>query len=260
MRHSLDAAFGTQLFTLVTSEHTKQKNRFRLTTKRVRIRARPVAEQLVLERRGPAADVHVRDGFDEERPLADAEALHLPPGLVLLSQQQPQLSVAVQVDVGAPGVRGGLDADREAGGGRGDGVGSEVDDDGPGGVKPLQGALRATQIHLLHIPGVALVHQTAERKERGRLSAKLFELVPSRKVVTVGKGLRQTARTRDRIPPKALTADCKTVCLRGSRARATNVTSAPARTSPQDHTVLPELSPNELLAFCLWEDFGSRKG
>lgn len=137
-----------------------------LTTQRERIWSRPVAEQLVLERRGSAADVHVWDGLDEERPLADAEALHPSPSLVLFPQQQPQLAVTVQVDVGAPGVRRGFDADGEAGGGWGDGVGSEVHDDGPGGVKPLQSALRATQIHLLHVPGVAFVHQAAERKEQ----------------------------------------------------------------------------------------------
>lgn len=135
-----------------------------LTTQRARIWSRPVAEQLVLEHCGSAADVHVWDGFDEERPLADAEALHLAPSLVLFAQQQSQLAVAVQVDVGASGVRRGFDADREAGGGRGDGVGSEINDDGPSGVKPLQGALRATQIHLLHVPGMAFVHQTTERK------------------------------------------------------------------------------------------------
>lgn len=139
-----------------------------LTTQRVRIWSRPVAEQLVLERCGSATDVHVWDGFDEERPLADAEALHLAPSLVLLAQQQSQLAVAVQVEVGAFGVRGGFDADGEAGGGRGDDVGSEIHDDGPGGVKPLQGALRAAQIHLLHIPGMAFVHQTAVRKEQER--------------------------------------------------------------------------------------------
>lgn len=144
----------------------------RLTTQRARIWSRPVAEQLVLERCGSATDVHVWDGFDEERPLGDAEALHLAPSLVLLAQQQPQLAAAVQVDVGASGVRSGLDADGEAGGGRGEDVGSEVNDDGPGGVEPLQGALRAAQIHLLHVPGVAFVHQTAGRKEQERREQK----------------------------------------------------------------------------------------
>lgn len=134
----------------------------------MRIWTRPTAEQLVLERCGSAADVHVWDGFDEECPLLDAEALHLALSLVLFAHQQPQLAVTVQVDVGASGVRRGFDADREAGGGRGDGVGSEINDDGPGGIKPLQRALRATQIHLLHIPGMAFVHQTAERKEQER--------------------------------------------------------------------------------------------
>lgn len=130
--------------------------------------SQPVADQLILERRDPAADVHVRDGLDEERPLPDAEALHLALSLVRLAQQQPQLAIAVQVDVGASGVRGGFDADREAGGGGGHRVGSEVDDDGPRGIEPLQRALGATQVHLLHVPGVAFVSQTAGRKGRER--------------------------------------------------------------------------------------------
>lgn len=135
----------------------------RLTTLRV---CQPVADQLVLEHRDPAADVHVRDSLDEERPLQDIEALHLALSLVLFAQQHPQLAVTVQVDVGASGVCGGFDADGEAGGGLGDRVGSEVDDDGPRGIEPLQGALGATQVHLLHVPGVAFMRQTAGRKER----------------------------------------------------------------------------------------------
>lgn len=142
-----------------------------LTAQRVRLWSQPVADQLVLERRDPAADVCVRDGLDEERPLPDAEALHLALSLVLFAQQQPQLAVAVQVDVGAPGVRGGFDADGEAGGGRRDRVGPEVDDDGPSGIEPLQRALGATQVHLLHIPGVAFVSQTAGGTGRGKTSA-----------------------------------------------------------------------------------------
>lgn len=125
----------------------------------------PVADQLVLERRGPPADVRVRDGLDEESPLLDAEALHLAPRLVLVAQQEPQLAVTVQVDVGAAGFRQGFDADGEAGGGGGQRVGSEVDDDGPRGVEPLQGALGAAQVHLLHISGVAFVGQTTGRRE-----------------------------------------------------------------------------------------------
>ena len=138
----------------------------RLTARCVCLRSQPVADQLVLECRDPPADVHVRDGLDEERPLLDAEALHLALSLVLLTQQQPQLAVAVQVDVGASGVRRGFDADGEAGGGRGHHVGSEVDDDGARGVEPLQGALRAAQVHLLHVSGVAFMSQTAGKKEK----------------------------------------------------------------------------------------------
>jgi len=135
-----------------------------LTSRRACLWPQPVADQLVLERRDPAADVRVRDGLDEERPLLDAEALHLALRLVLVPQQQPQLAVAVQVDIGAAGLGRGFDADGEArGGGRGR-VGSEVDDDGPRGIEPLQSALGATQVHLLHVPGVALVSQTTGRK------------------------------------------------------------------------------------------------
>lgn len=128
--------------------------------------SRPVADQLVLERRDPPADVHVRDGLDEERSLLDAEAVHLAPGLVLLAQQQTQLAAAVQVDVGAAGVGGRFDADGEAGGGGGDRVGPQVHDDGPRGVEPLQGTLGATQVHLLHVPGVAFVGQAAGGRQR----------------------------------------------------------------------------------------------
>ena len=129
----------------------------------------PLADQLVLERRDPPADVRVWDGLDKERPLLDAEALHLALSLVLLSQQQTQLPVAVQVDVGAAGLLGGLDADGEASGGGGDRVGPEVHDDGPRGVEPLQRALGAAEVHLLHVPGVAFMGQTAggqTRKEK----------------------------------------------------------------------------------------------
>lgn len=130
------------------------------------LRSQPVADQLVLERRDPPADVHVRDGLDEERPLLDAEALHLALSLVLLTQQQPQLAVTVQVDVSASGIRRGFDADGEAGGCRGHHVGAEVNDDGACWVEPLQGALRAAQVHLLHVSGVAFMSQTAGRKEK----------------------------------------------------------------------------------------------
>lgn len=131
----------------------------------------PVVDQLILERRDAAADVHVRDGLDEDSPLLDTEALHLALSLVLITQQQPQLAITVQVDVGAAGVCRGFDADREAGGGKGDRVGSEVNNDGPRGIEPLQRALGATQVHLLHIPGVAFMSQTTGRKERGKTSA-----------------------------------------------------------------------------------------
>lgn len=146
-----------------------------LTPQRVCAWSQLVAEQLILERRDPAADVHVWDGFDEERPLADPEALHLALSLVLLAQQQPQLAVAVQVNVRASGVCGGLDADGEAAGGRGDRVGSEVNNDGPRGIQPLQRALGATQVHLLHIPGVAFMSQTAGRKEWAKTSANIYK-------------------------------------------------------------------------------------
>lgn len=83
----------------------------------------------------------MRDGLDEERPLSDAEAVYLALRLVLFPQQQPQLAVAVQVDVCPRGVLGGFDADGEAGGGGRQGVGPQVDDDGSSRVDPLQRAL-----------------------------------------------------------------------------------------------------------------------
>ena len=137
-----------------------------LTTWGACFRTQPVADQLVLELRDPPADVHARDGLDEERPLLDAEAVHLALSLVPLAQQQPQLAIAVQVDVGSAGVRGRFNADREASGGRGNRVGSEVHDDGPRGIEPLQRALGATKVHLLHVPGVAFMSQTARRRKR----------------------------------------------------------------------------------------------
>lgn len=112
-----------------------------LTTQWLCVWSQPVAEQLILERGDPAADVHVRDGFNEERTLADSETLHIAPSLLLFAQQQPQFAITVQVNVSAPGIYRGLDADGEAGGSRGDGVGSEVNNDGPCGIEPLQSAL-----------------------------------------------------------------------------------------------------------------------
>lgn len=44
---------------------------------------------------------------------------------------------------------------------RGLGVRSQVDNDGPCRVEPLQGALRAAEVDLLHIPAVRLVAQAA---------------------------------------------------------------------------------------------------
>ncbi len=143
----------------------------RLTTKCVRLSSQPIADQLVLKRCDSPADVRVWHGLDEERALLDTEALHLAPSLVLFTQQQPQLSVTVQVDVGASGVCRGFDADGKAGSGRGDGIGSKVDDDGPRGIEPLQKALGATQVHLLHIPGVAFMSQTAGREKQERCQA-----------------------------------------------------------------------------------------
>lgn len=111
------------------------------------------------------------DGLNKERPLLDTEALHLSQSLILFPQEQPQLAITVQVDVGASGVLRGFDADGEAGCSRGDGIGSKVDNDGPRGIEPLQRSLGATQVHLLHIPGVAFMSQTAGRKVREKTLA-----------------------------------------------------------------------------------------
>lgn len=54
------------------------------------------------------------------------------------------------------------------------GVGSQVDNDGPRRVEPLQGALRAAEVDLLHIPAVRLVAQAAvdERTDMSRHALK----------------------------------------------------------------------------------------
>lgn len=109
----------------------------------MRLCSQPVADQLVLKRRDPPADVHVWDGLDEQRPLLNAETVHLASSLVLLAEQQTQLAVTVQVDVRTGGVCGGFDADGEPSGSRGDGVGPEIDNNGTCGVEPLQGPLGA---------------------------------------------------------------------------------------------------------------------
>lgn len=46
-------------------------------------------------------------------------------------------------------------------------VGPQVDDDGPGGVEPLQRALRAAEVDLLHVSAVRLVAQAAAGRGRG---------------------------------------------------------------------------------------------
>lgn len=48
-------------------------------------------------------------------------------------------------------------------------VGTQVDDDGPRRVKPLQGALRAAQVDLFHVTAVRLVAQTTADKEGGQI-------------------------------------------------------------------------------------------
>lgn len=97
----------------------------------------PVADQLILERSNPPAYVQARDSLDEQRPLLNAKAVHLPLRLTLLAQQQPQLPIKIQEEVCAARVRQGFDADGEAGGGRWHHVGPEVDDDGPRWIEPL---------------------------------------------------------------------------------------------------------------------------
>lgn len=115
-----------------------------LTTNWICIRSQSVTDQLVLERCDPPTNVRARDGFDEDSPLLDAKAVHLALSLLLFLQQQTQLSITVQVNVGTTRVCGGFDANREASSSRRQCVGSKVHDDRPRGVEPLQGALGTT--------------------------------------------------------------------------------------------------------------------
>lgn len=58
---------------------------------------------------------------------------------------------------------------------RGRRVGPQVDDDGSGGVEPLQGALRAAEVDLLHVSAVRLVAQAAAGRRQGlKTTALLF--------------------------------------------------------------------------------------
>lgn len=69
--------------------------------------------------------------------------------------------------MGATGFAGRFNAHREVGGCRRRHVGSQVDDDGASGVKPLERTLGAAQVHLLHVTGVAFMGQTTARKREG---------------------------------------------------------------------------------------------
>lgn len=232
------------------------------------LRSQPVADQLVLERRNPPADVRTRDRLDEERPLSDAKAVHFPLGLVLLTQQQPQLPFAVQVDVRPGGVLGGLDADGEAGGGGRQGVGSQVYDDGSGGVEPLQKALWAAQIHLLHVPGVAFVGQPATGGRK--VNRELWFKWGFGKTVVVCFFIWTHLLPGVNGAKKTLHPDCKdtthhsfwstkavrkTGCMTSHEPKQS--TWPQLKHTPYTTLFCPELWQKAPLAGCLWEEFGA---
>lgn len=137
------------------------------TYQRLRIGAGPVVDQLVLEGRDPPADVSLRHGLDEQRPLVDAETVHFAFGLLGLAEQQAQFTHPLQVDVRAARFPGRFDAHGEVGGGRRRHIGPQVDDDGARRVQPLERALRAAEVHLLHIACVSFMCQTTARDRKG---------------------------------------------------------------------------------------------
>lgn len=130
-----------------------------------------MVDQLVLEGCDFSADVPLRHCLDEERPVLDAETVHSPLGLILLTEEQSQFAQPVQVDVGSAGLLRGFDADGEKRRRWGQCVRPQVDDDGPCGVKPLQEALGAAEIHLFNIPSVSLMGQPTTRKQKRDISS-----------------------------------------------------------------------------------------
>lgn len=154
------------------------------------VRSGPLTgHQLILERRDPPADVCLWDGLHKESSLCRAETVHRAQSLVLLRQQHPQIPVMLQIHMRALNVEGQEDtrelhASRYHGNmlmsllylgvsvgfdarvksrrvsRRGLRVWPQVDKDGPCGVEPLQRALRAAQVDLLHVPAVRLMAQT----------------------------------------------------------------------------------------------------
>lgn len=167
------------------------------TRAQVRVRVSPGAlpgHQLIPQRRDPPADVHGRDGFHKQSPILQAEAAHGGLSVLVLRQQELQIARALQVHMrplntdtedkpslvnhaahwgpcvsGYLGVAVGLDAHVEprpvcSGGRR---VGPQVDNDGSGGIEPLQRALRAAEVDLLHVSAVRLVAQAAAGRVQG---------------------------------------------------------------------------------------------
>lgn len=126
-----------------------------------------MVDQLVLEVRDPPADVSLRHCLDEQRALVDAEAVHFALGLLGFAEQQAEFTHPLQVDVRAARFVGRFDAHREVGGGQRRHVGPQVDDDGARRVQPLERALRAAEVHLLHITRVPFMGQTTARDGKG---------------------------------------------------------------------------------------------
>ena len=126
----------------------------------MQVRPRAPAGQLVLEARGPPADVLLGRRLHEQPALLQAEAgCPAGPG-VPVPQQQSQLSSLFQINTGPRGAPEGLDAQGQGPGGR-ERVGPQVHDECARRVGPLDGARRAAQVHLFHLLPVGLVRQPA---------------------------------------------------------------------------------------------------
>lgn len=121
-------------------------------------------DQLILKRCDCPADVPSRGRLHKQRPLLQREAAHASSRLILLRQQQPQLSGPLHVQRGPAGVQPRLDAGAQVTLRRGQ-VGPQVDDEGSCGIEPLQRAFSTAQVHLLHVPLASLVHQTTAHRE-----------------------------------------------------------------------------------------------
>lgn len=122
------------------------------------------AGQLVLEARGPPADVLLGCRLHEQAALLEAEARGLAGPEVPIPHQQFQFSSLFQINIGPGRAPEGLDAQSQVPGGR-EGVGPQVHDERTGRVHPLDSARGAAQVHLLYLLPVGLVCQSAVEGE-----------------------------------------------------------------------------------------------